>query len=83
MACNNGIVIPTPLTEDPCKGETKSTNCIIHPDALVLLELPADSSMYTIVNTFTVALSSALTRVDDLEALTVELEARIFALENA
>jgi len=81
MNCSNGITIPT-LNEDLCNGETKATQCIIHPDALVLLELPADSSTYDIINAFYVSLSAALNRIESLETLTVELEARIVALEN-
>jgi len=82
MNCNSGISIPSLLPEDPCNGETKSTKCVIHSDALVLLELSADSSVYDIINAFYVSLSAALNRIESLETLTVELEARIVALEN-
>jgi hypothetical protein len=81
MTCNNGIIIPQ-LSEDVCNGETKNSKCVIHEDALVLLELPEDSSAYDIINAFYVSLSAALNRIESLETLTVELEARIVALEN-
>lgn len=81
MSCISGVNIPI-LSEDICNGETKNSKCVIHEDALVLLELPSNSTMYEIVNAFSVALSAALNRLQDLETLTTELEARIVVLEN-
>lgn len=78
--CNNGITIPT-LDTDPCNGENTSSKCVVHESALTLLELPENSTLETILNTYMIALASALVRIDDLETLTADLEARILILE--
>lgn len=65
--CYQGINIPLNLQQDPCNGETKSSACIIHPDELVLLELPQNSSVRNIINTYAIALNSALNRIQALE----------------
>ena len=80
MECNNGIVIPT-LSPDPCNGKQYSTKCVLHEDAMVLLNLPPNSTLETILNTYLVSLSAALTRITALETLTADLEARIIVLE--
>lgn len=41
--CYSGIAIPTPESE-PCNGDYKSTDCVLSPDALTYLGLPANTS---------------------------------------
>ena len=79
--CYQGIQIPT-LQSDPCNGKTKNSACIIHPDALTLLELPANSPIRDIINTYAIALNSALNRIQALETIVEDLEARVLVLES-
>jgi hypothetical protein len=64
--CNSGISIPE-LSADPCHGETKSTECIIHKDAITLLDLPPNSTQAEINNAFVLAINSLLLRIEELE----------------
>lgn len=41
--CYNGIAIPNRIVEE-CNGDYKSTDCILSPNALAYLGLPANSS---------------------------------------
>lgn len=59
--CYNGISIPTPVTE-PCNGEYKSTDCILAPNALTYLGLPASSSQSEI----NAAIQASLMTKDEL-----------------
>lgn len=65
---NNGVNIPPSQTE-PCKGVYTSDNCVLHEQALVEFNLPADSSVNTIIETMYTAI--------------VSMQQRITALENA
>ena len=80
--CNNGIVIPSLLPTDPCNGETKNSACVIHTDAITLLDLPINSTQEEINNAFVLAISSLLNRVELLETRVDDLESRILILES-
>lgn len=80
--CYQGIDIPLNLQQDPCNGETKSSACIIHPDELALLELPQNSSVRDIINAYSIALNSALNRIQALETALEDLEERVLILED-
>lgn len=66
--CYTGTTVPEPITE-PCNGDYTSDQCIIHPIAIPYLDLPANSSLYTIVNTFILALQRKDEQIAELEAL--------------
>ena len=55
MTCYDGIIIPDPI-EETCQGDYTSTNCVINPNALTYLNLPANSTMSTIVSALILAL---------------------------
>jgi len=61
--CYNGIAIPTPVPA-PCNGEYKSTDCILAPNALTYLGLPASSSQSEI----NAAIQASLMAKDELIA---------------
>lgn len=71
--CYTGTDVPDKI-EEPCNGEYTLDQCIIHAAAISYLELPTNSSLMTIINTFVLALIAK----DDQIA---ELDARITALE--
>lgn len=79
--CPQSIVIPE-LLDDACNGKQISSKCVIHEEPVTLLELPDNSTLETILNTYMVSLSTALTRIVALETLTANLEERIIELEN-
>lgn len=64
--CDNGIVIPTLIT-DPCNGKTKSSDCIIYEEAITYLGLPANSNITTIIQALVLSLKDARDRILDLE----------------
>lgn len=78
--CIQGITIP-PLLQDNCNGETKSTDCIIHSNAITYLGLPANSNLTTIISTLLLSLKDARDRVIALEARIEDHETRITNLE--
>jgi len=49
-------VTPIELESEPCNGEYTSTSCIINPNILTYLNLPANSSMTDIVTNLILAL---------------------------
>jgi len=71
--CYTGTDVPEKL-EEACGGNYTLDQCIIHASAISYLELPTNSSLMTIINTFVLALMAK----DDQIA---ELDARITALE--
>ena len=46
--CQSGVNIPPQISE-PCLGDYKSSKCVLHPDALPILDLPASSPIYNII----------------------------------
>ena len=54
---------------DPCDGSHKSTECIIHPAALVYLGITADSTLYDILIAMNASLIDKENRIQALEAI--------------
>ena len=80
MNCNEYIV-PIQI-EDFCNGERGNIKCQFSEDAYTLLDVPANSSLDTILNAFVVALNSAFTTNTAQQLVIEDLEERIEALEN-
>ena len=80
MACENNIVIPE-LPSDPCNGKTISTDCVIYSSAITLLDLPPNSSNTEVINALVLAINSLIGRVELLETITTDLDARLTILE--
>ena len=80
MATCNDYIVPVQI-EDFCNGERGNTKCIYSEDAFTLLEIPANSSLDTILNAFVVALNAQNTRLNAQALLIADLEARIEILE--
>lgn len=74
MDCLNNIDIPQPQTE-LCGGVYTSDQCIRHADAISYLNLPANSSITTIVTNLILALMFKDEQI-------ASLNARIEILEN-
>ena len=77
-----GYITPVQI-EDFCNGKRYDTRCIFSSDSFSLLDLPADSSLDTILNAFVVALNAQNTRLNAQDLLIADLEARILVLEGA
>ena len=80
MICNNGINIPT-LPSDPCNGERISTDCVTYSSAITLLDLPPNSSNTEVINALVLAINSLIGRVELLETITTDLDARLTLIE--
>ena len=80
MECPNYIVLPE-LPEDFCNGKRYDTRCIFSSDSFSLLDLPADSSLDTILNAFVVALNAQNTLINAQALVIADLEARVEILE--
>ena len=72
--CYQGTNTP-PLSSEPCNGCYTSSKCIIHSAALIYLNLPANSSLETIITNLLLAHVNK-------DNLISNLEARVTALEN-
>ena len=79
MECPNYIV-PIQI-EDFCNGKRYDTRCIFSSDSFSLLDVPANSSLDTILNAFVVALNAQNTRLNAQDLLIADLEARVEILE--
>jgi hypothetical protein len=65
--CYSGVEIPTPISE-VCQNNYTSTKCILHLDAPIILNLPAQSSVYDIITKQNTILVSQNQRIIDLES---------------
>ncbi len=74
--CYNGTSLPTPLQEN-CDGVYTSDECAVHPAAIVYLNLPINSSLYTIVNTIVLSLMSKDNEIAALQEIVVDLQNQI------
>ncbi len=74
IICQDNTDLPEFASEE-CDGVYTQSMCIIHPTALPYLNLPVNSSVFTIINTFILALEYK-------DEVISALEARIEALEN-
>lgn len=80
MATCNEYIVPVQIT-DECNGERGNIKCQFSEDAYTLLDVPANSSLDTILNAFVVALNAQNTRLNAQDLLIADLEARIEILE--
>ena len=80
MACENNNIEIIQIPDD-CNGERKSTNCVIYPSAITLLDLPPNSSNTEVINALVLAINSLIGRVELLETITTDHEARLTILE--
>ena len=80
MECQNYVILPE-LPEDFCNGKRYDTRCVFSSDSFTLLDVPANSSLDTILNAFVVALNAQNTRLNAQDLLIADLEARIEILE--
>ena len=80
MADCIGYINPVQI-EDFCNGKRYDTRCVFSPDSFSLLDVPANSSLDTILNAFVVALNAQNTRLNAQELLIADLEARVEILE--
>lgn len=71
--CYTGTNVP-PLEEETCDGIYSSTNCVIHQGAITYLNLPANSSVATIIGAFILnqmyqdeLIAQLTTRIENLE----------------
>ena len=78
--CPNYIVVPE-LPEDFCNGKRYDTRCIFSSDAFTLLDLPANSSLDTILNAMVVAINAQNTLINAQALVIADLEARVEILE--
>ena len=80
MACenNNTQIVQIP---DNCNGERKSTNCIIYPSAITYLGLSSESTATQVIDNLLLSLVDARNRVQLLENLVADLDARLTLIE--
>jgi hypothetical protein len=80
MPCNNNIEIIQ--NSDPCNGKRYSTDCIIYPSAITYLDLPSDSTVTQVIDNLLLSLVDARNRIELLENLVSDLDARLTILET-
>jgi hypothetical protein len=64
--CNDGVTIPQLISEE-CNGIYKNDICVKHPGAITALNLPANSSLNTIVNALVLAIQYKEEQIQDLQ----------------
>jgi len=79
MECND-YIIPIQIV-DNCNGERGNIKCQFSEDAYTLLDVPANSSLDTILNAFVVALNAQNTLINAQALVIADLEARVEILE--
>lgn len=70
MANTNCIQTNIPTTDEStidCNGEYISTDCVIHSEAISILELPEDSNLTTIIENLLLALIDVKNRLEIAE----------------
>lgn len=80
ITCQTNTDLPE-LTSEECNGEYTQSMCTIHPTALTYLNLPANSSIFTIINTFILALQYKGEQISTLQDSITALEDRVLILE--
>ena len=79
MACENNIeILQIP---DDCNGKRKSTNCIIYPTAITYLNLASEPTATQVIDNLLLSLVDARNRVQLLENLVSDLDARLTLIE--
>ena len=80
MACENNNIEIVQIP-DNCNGERKSTNCIIYPTAITYLGLSSESTATQVIDNLLLSLVDARNRVQLLENLVADLDARLTLIE--
>ena len=80
MACenNNTQIVQIP---DNCNGGRKSTNCVIYPTAITYLGLSSESTATQVIDNLLLSLVDARQRIELLETIVANLDARLTILE--
>jgi hypothetical protein len=79
MPCDNNIQIIQ--NSDPCNGKRYSTDCTIYPSAITYLDLPSDSTVTQVIDNLLLSLVDARSRIELLETIVADLDARLTILE--
>ena len=80
MACENNNIEIVQIPDD-CNGERKSTNCVIYPSAITYLGLSSESTATQVVDNLLLSLVDARNRIQLLENLVSDLDARLTLIE--
>ena len=80
MACENNNIEILQIIDD-CNGERKSTNCVIYPSAITYLGLSSESTATQVVDNLLLSLVDARNRIQLLENLVSDLDARLTLIE--
>ena len=80
MACENNNIEIAQIPDD-CNGERKSTNCVIYPSAITYLGLSSESTATQVIDNLLLSLVDARNRVQLLENLVSDLDARLTLIE--
>ena len=80
MACENNNIEIVQIPDD-CNGERKSTNCIIYPTAITYLNLASEPTATQVIDNLLLSLVDARQRIELLETIVANLDARLTILE--
>ena len=80
MACENNNIEILQIP-DNCNGERKSTNCIIYPTAITYLNLASEATATQVIDNLLLSLVDARNRIQLLENLVSDLDARLTLIE--
>ena len=80
MACENNNIEIVQIP-DNCNGERKSTNCVIYPTAITYLGLSSESTATQVIDNLLLSLVDARQRIELLENLVSDLDARLTLIE--
>lgn len=80
MATCNEYIVPVQIL-DECNGERGNIKCQFSEDAYTLLDVPANSSLDTILNAMVVAINAQNTLINAQALVIADLEARVEILE--
>ena len=80
MACENNNIQIVQIPDD-CNRERKSTNCVIYPSAITYLGLSSEPTATQVIDNLLLSLVDARNRVQLLENLVADLDARLTLIE--
>lgn len=65
--CNTNQTNIPDLPSEPCNGDYTDSQCVVHESALTYLNLPANSSLSTIITAFITALQFKDEQISNLQ----------------
>ena len=80
MACENNNIVILQIP-DNCNGERKSTIWIIYPTAITYLNLASEPTATQVIDNLLLSLVDARQRIELLETIVANLDARLTILE--